>query len=219
MKKFKIINIISFNLVYLTKFGQVNKWFNMGQKKFPQIAENYSFYNNLLLERKSIFTEVIEINKKGNNHNTLESIDEVEHPAVTDDKMVLLVDVKINNHDFFQFKLRYKSFVPAPFFRFDSDGDTHRNKVDGVSLEESQITTPHFHKFNENGIEIAYKTDKLLDPKESKALEDINLCIIHFFHESNIRLKDDDFPEIKIMTDSLGFKMTKEDPNQNIDFP
>lgn len=80
------------------------------------------------------------------------------------------------------------------------------------------FTTPHFHKFNENGIEIAYKTDKLLDPKESKALEDINLCIIHFFHESNTRLKDDDFPEIKIQSDTLGFKMTKEDPNQNIDF-
>ena len=75
-----------------------------------------------------------------------------------------------------------------------------------------------FLQGNENGIEIAYKTDKLLDPKESKALEDINLCIIHFFHESNTRLKDDDFPEIKIQSDTLGFKMTKEDPNQNIDF-
>ena len=210
--------VFNFNFVYLTNIGQVKILINMGQKKFPQIKENYSFYNNLLSERKSIFTEVIEINKTSNNKNTLESIEEVTHSLTTNEKMVLLVDVKVNNHDFFQFKLRYKSFVPAPFFRFDSDGDTHRNKVDGISLEESQITTPHFHKFNENGIEIAYKTDKLLDPKESKALEDINLCIIHFFHESNTRLKDDDFPEIKIMTDTLGFKMTKEDPNQNINF-
>jgi hypothetical protein len=213
-----MMNKIDINLVYLPNFGQVNKWFSMSQKKFPQIKENYSFYNNLLSERKSIFTEVIEINKTGNNKNTLESIEEVTHSVASNEKMVLLVDVKVNNHDFFQFKLRYKSFVPAPFFRFDSDGETHRNKVDGLRLEDSQITTPHFHKFNENGIEIAYKTDKLLDPKESKALEDINLCIIHFFHESNTRLKDDDFPEIKIMTDTLGFKMTKEDPNQNIDF-
>jgi hypothetical protein len=37
-------------------------------------------------------------------------------------------------------------------------------------------------------------------------------------HKSNTRLKDDDFPEIKIMSDTLGFKMTKEDPNQNITF-
>ena len=109
------MEIIKINLVYLPKFGQVNKWFNMGQRKFPQIKENYSFYNNLLSERKSIFTEVIEINKTGNNHNTLESVEEVTHPNATEDKMVLLVDVKVNNHDFFQFKLRYKSFVPAPF--------------------------------------------------------------------------------------------------------
>lgn len=88
----------------------------MSQKRFPQIKENYSFYNNLLSERKSIFTEVIEINKKGNNHNTLESVQEVIHPTTTEGKMVLLVDVKANNHDFFQFKLMYKSFVPAPFF-------------------------------------------------------------------------------------------------------
>lgn len=213
-----MVNKIDINLVYSSNFGQVNKWFSMGQNKFPQIKENYSFYNNLLSERKSIFTEVIEINKFGNNNNTLESIEEVTHTVVTNDKMVLLVDVKVNNHAYFQFKLRYKSFVPAPFFRFDSDGETHRNKVDGVELKDQAITTPHFHKFNENGIEIAYKTDKLLDPKESKALEDINLCIIHFFHESNTRLKDDDFPEIKIMTNTLGFKMTKDDPNQNINF-
>lgn len=212
------MNRIDINLVYLPNFGQVNKWFNMGQKKFPQIKENYSFYNNLLAERKSIFTEVIEINNKANNHSFVESVDKVDHPEVNDDNMILCVEVKINNHAYFQFKLRYQSFVPAPFFRFDSDGTTHHNRIEGIPLNEQAITTPHFHKFNENGIEIAYKTDKLLDPKESKALEDINLCIIHFFHESNTRLKDDDFPEIKIQSDTLGFKMTKEDPNQNIDF-
>lgn len=208
---------ININLVCLSLFGQVNKWFNM-QKIFPQIKENYAFYNNLLSERKSIFTEVIEINNRANNHSFVESVDKINHPEVNDDNMVLCVKVKINNHAYFQFKLRYKSFLPAPFFRFDSDGETHRNKIDGISLEESQITTPHFHKFNENGIETAYKTDKLLDPKECKALEDINFCIVHFFYESNTRLKDDDFPIIKIESNTLGFKMNKDDPNQNITF-
>lgn len=65
-------------------FGQVNKWFNMSQKRFPQIKENYSFYNNLLSERKSIFTEVIEINRKANNHSFVESVDKVNHPGVND---------------------------------------------------------------------------------------------------------------------------------------
>jgi len=212
------MNKMVINLVYLPKVDFAIKQYIMSQKKFPEIKDNYTFYNNLLAERKSIFTEVIEINKKANNHNFLESIETVIHPDINDDNMILLVEVKINDHDYFHFKLKYKTFVPAPFFRFDSDGDTHRNKVDGILLKDQVITTPHFHKYNENGIEIAYKTGKLLDPNESKALEDINLCIIHFFHESNTRLNNDDFPEIKIMSDTLGFKMTKEDPNQNINF-
>jgi hypothetical protein len=190
----------------------------MSHKRFSQIKERFSFYNNLLSERKSIFTEIIEINKIGNNHNTLEFVEKVKHPSIKDDEMILLFDVKVNDHNFFQFKLRYKSFIPVPFFRFDSDGGTHRNKIDGLNIREQSITTPHFHKFNENGIEIAYKTDKLLDPRESKALEDINLCIVHFFHESNTRLKVDDFPEIKIMSDTFGFKAMKEDPNRNVNF-
>lgn len=218
MSTFKNHNRLTLNFLYLSVINIANKNFKMAQKKFPQLIENYDFYNKLLSERKSIFTEIIEINKCGNNENTLESIEKVTHPIAIEDKMVLLVNVKIDNHDFFQFKLKYKSFLPAPFFRYDSDGETHRNKVDGIGLKDQAIPTPHFHKFNEKGIEIAYKTDKLLNPKESKALEDINLCIAHFFYESNTRLRDDEFPEIKIMADTLGLKMTKQDPHQNMTF-
>ena len=55
-------------------------------------------------------------------------------------------------------------------------------------------------------------------PEEAKALEDINLCIAHFFHESNIRVNEDSFPEVKIMSNTLGFSMTQEDPNENVNF-
>jgi hypothetical protein len=188
----------------------------MGSNKCHSIKENYSLYNILLEERKSVFSEVIEINRIGNNANTLSKLEPVVHSQT--DEIVLIVDVKVNNYNFFQFKLRYKSFSPLPFFRFDSDGETHRNRIDGVLLEEQSITTPHFHKFTKDGIEIAYKTDKLLDKKERKALEDINLCAVHFFHESNIRLNKKDFPEIKISTDTLGLSYLKDDPNQNIKF-
>ena len=216
MKKLNNNIFDNFIFVHLSKIGQVNFWLDMAQKKFPQIIDNYEFYNKLLSDRKSIFTEVLEINDFGNNANTLSHKENVLYPDCND--MVLIVDVKVNNHNFFQFKLRYKEFLPAPFFRFDSDGETHRNKIDGLSLEEQSITTPHFHKFNENGIEIAYKTDKLLNPAEAKALEDINLCIAYFFHESNIRVNEDSFPEVKIMSNTLGFSMSHIDPNQNVLF-
>jgi hypothetical protein len=206
-----------FNYIYLSHIGQVKFWLNMASKRFKEIQDNYTFYNKLLEERKSVFSEVLEINKFSNNANTIEETFPVNHPADIED-LILIVDVKINNHNFFQFKLRCKSFFPKPFFRFDSDGDTHWNRIDGIPLEKQCVTTPHFHKYNENGIEIAYKTDKLIDENEKKALEDINLCIIHFFHEANIRVNNDQFPEIKIMSNTLGFTFTKQDPNKNINF-
>jgi hypothetical protein len=212
------MNRVLINIVYLPDNGQVKDWLNMPQKRFDKVKQDYSFYNSLLEERKSIFSEVIEVNKPGNNKGILSKEEKLNHSSLPSEQMVLIVDVKVNNHDFFQFKLRYKEFIPAPFFRFDSDGDTHRNRVNGIPLEKQSIPTPHFHKFNHEGVEIAYQTDKLLDPKESKALEDINICIIHFFHESNTRLKDEGFPEISIMSDSLGLKLEKVDPNQNVNF-
>jgi hypothetical protein len=203
--------------IHLTFQGQVINRLIMGTTKSLKVKEDYSLYNRLLEERKSVFTEVIEVNKVGNNANTLSKIEDVEQQVITE-QVILIVDVKLNNHNFFQFKLRCKDYIPNPFFRFDSDGETHRNRVQGIPFEEQAITPPHFHKFNEDGIEIAYKTDKLLDERESKALEDINLCIIHFFHESNTRLKEEDFPEVKILSNSLGLSFKSNDPNENIDF-
>ena len=69
----------------------------MGQKKFPQIKKYYSFHSNLLSVRKSIFKEVIEINKTENHHKALESIEEVSRLNVKYDKMVCFVYVKVNN--------------------------------------------------------------------------------------------------------------------------
>jgi hypothetical protein len=190
----------------------------MSSKRLSIIRDNFELYNKLLEGRKSVFSEVIDINDLGNNANTLEKIEPVQHSTITDD-MVLIVDVKVNNHNFFQFKLRYKTFVDKPFFRFDSDGATHHNKIDGTPLHLQAVKPPHFHKFNADGIEIAYQTDKLLNETESKALEDINLCIAYFFQESNTRLNQDEFPIIKILPGTLGFSFVKEDPNQNVTFP
>ena len=190
----------------------------MGSKRVMKIADNYDFYTKLVKERKLIFTDKIEINHIGNNANILEKTEAVKHTSITDE-LTFTVNVKLKNHNFFQFKLRNQNFCPQHFFRYDSDGETHRNKIDGIPLKEQSIPTPHFHKYHENGYEIAYQTDKLLDENERKALEDINLCIKHFFHESNLRLNEDDFSDIFIMNNTLGFSLISTDPNENITFP
>lgn len=205
------------NLLILGNHKPLEFYLTMATKTIQEIKDNYDFYNNLLQQRKSIFSSIIDIKEIGNNNNTLEKIESIKHIGI-EDPMFLIVDVKLNNHNFFQFKLRYKEFIEQPFFRYDSDGDAHRNKIQGIPLQQQRITTPHFHKFDKNGIEIAYKTDQLLDERECKALEDINLCIAHFCHEANIRFEEEDFPQVVIGSNTLGLTFEANDPNSNIDF-
>lgn len=189
----------------------------MGKEIITEIRDNYALYNTLLKERKSIFDQVIEISKVNNNANILEQNAPVKHQLLSND-LVLIVNVKVNNHNFFQFKLRCKDLCGVPFFRFDSDGETHRNYDDDIPFEEQQITTPHFHFYNEKGINIAYKTKQLLSETELIALEDINLCIKHFCHEANLFYNEDKFPDISIMPTNLPLKILQIDPTENISF-
>jgi hypothetical protein len=48
MKKLNNNIFDNFIFVHLSKIGQVNFWLDMAQKKFPQIIDNYEFYNKLL---------------------------------------------------------------------------------------------------------------------------------------------------------------------------
>lgn len=81
-----------FIFVCLFKIGQFNFWLHMAQKKFPQVKNNYEYYNKLLSDLKSIFSEVLEINSFGNNANTLSHQEIVSYPDCKD--MFLIVDVK-----------------------------------------------------------------------------------------------------------------------------
>lgn len=189
----------------------------MPPHKYEKIKNNYPYYKTLIIEKKQIENSVIEVGEPGNNKKTYEAICNLNHTSIKDN-MELIVNIRINNHNYHQFKLKYKDYIPSPFFRFDSDGGTHRNKIPGTPIEEQVVLTPHFHKYNEDGIEIAYQTEQLKDPVQVEALKDINLSVAHFFHESNTRLNEDDFPEIKIASNTFGFKLEKDDPNSNVGF-
>jgi len=190
----------------------------MGKEIVKKFKDDYSTYNLLLKETKSIFESVIEINKTGNNANTLEKIENIKHNSLSN-KIDLIINIKVNNNKFFQFKLRCKEYCEIPFFRFDSDGDTHRNYLENTTkLDAQQVKTPHFHIYNEDGLNIAYRTLSLDNEAERKALEDINLCICHFFKEANIELTNDKLPLIKIKGTSLDLDFSNEDPNANMIF-
>ena len=53
--------------------------------------------------------------------------------------------------------------MKEPCYRFESDGGTHRNpSEEGITLKQRQIPTPHFHRYNEKGENIAYKNYRFI---------------------------------------------------------
>ena len=99
----------------------------------------------------------------------------------------LNVDLNVDKTKSFKFRLMCDSFMPQPSYRFDSDGQTHRNpSAEGVTLKQRQVPPPHFHRFNEKGINIAYRTDVLIG-NEEESLRDYNKALKLFCQEENIQ--------------------------------
>jgi hypothetical protein len=180
-------------------------------KSNKEIKKKYQLYSKLVEDKKIILISPITLNRiRENQRNYRQENALIAHPSSLENEVILIIESRVNNDKDFKFKLRCVNLCGEPFFRFDSDGDTHRNS--NVPLAEQQITTPHFHKFNDEGFNVAYKTDKLNDPNEALALEDINLCVIHFCHEGNLRYRNDEFPEIIQNAQELAIKMPDWDP-------
>jgi hypothetical protein len=141
----------------------------------------------------------------------------VTHETISEE-IIFISQVKARNYKYFHFKLKCTALCSTPFFRYDSDGDAHRNYDDNIPLSKQQITTPHFHNFNDHGISMAYKTPELLNEATRTALEDISFSVVHFFNEGNIRLGVNDFPSVIILSRTLGLPQTEEDPNAGTKF-
>lgn len=85
----------------------------------------------------------------------------------------------------FGFQLFAPGFDP-PIMRFDASGPAHENRLDKhLTAEQRTVKTPHYHVFNEHGIEIAYRTPHL-DKNEYIILEDINFALKTFCAHANV---------------------------------
>lgn len=187
-------------------------------KENNQVRTNFKDYTELRTKRKTVLSSPINVNKIKERHPSLK----FGNTAVVHQTMLkslnFEVEVKIDNSKDFKFKLFCSEIFEIPFFRFDSAGASHKNNDPEIPLKDQQVTPPHFHEFNSKGIEIAYKTKALLSVAQLRKLEDINICIMHFCQESNLRYKKSDFPEVILQKGELGFTFTNEDSLKNIRF-
>ncbi|MDR0865112.1 MAG: hypothetical protein LBO74_09320 [Candidatus Symbiothrix sp.] len=182
-----------------------------------EISDNYETYNLFLKTTKISPDSKIKVNEKKKNHpsslyKTQPLICELYNYVNTN----LIIEIRENNSDF-SFGIISSLFLNCILVRYDSGGGTHRNNIPDVPLSEQSVTTPHFHKYNKNGYEFAYKTDKLKDEKEATVLSDIEFGFPFFCHEANIKYNEN-YPELEIYSVNLFSKNIGDDPLENITF-
>ena len=185
-----------------------------------EIKTNYNLYTTLLKKRKTAPKEqILIVNPKISNKNYLENIFVISHSTLPN-SIDFIVTVKAINRKYFSFKLKCRELSEKPFFGYDSDGATHRNEKENIPLIEQMVSTPHFNYYDEDGQRMAYKSEKLKDEKETLALEDINLSIVHYCHEANVRYNTEDYPQCKFKEDLFSELDINDmvDPNLNVQF-
>lgn len=183
-----------------------------------QIKSNFSQYFDLRSKRKTVLNSPIAIKDGKSNHKSIKKGASLAKHASIKSDIKFEIEVKADNAKDFKFKLFCPDLFAQPFFRYDASGPTHRNNDPDIPLKEQQVTTPHFHEFNDKGIEIAYKTAALKSPKDLTRLEEVNICIMHFCQEGNVRYRKTDFPEVNLHNDELGLTFITEDPLKNVNF-
>jgi len=192
----------------------------MGRKTSQPVKDDFEFYSNLCLGDKILTVSPVELDEFKENHKgTRTKSTKVLHKIIPHD-LNFIVESNISNHKDYKFKLFCLNRYNHPFFRFDSDGLTHKNNDPNIPLAEQSITTPHFHKYNQEGHETAFKTETLLNPGDTKALlEDINLGVVHFCIVANLVLSNSEYPQIvQTPTNELQLIINNDDPMRNISF-
>jgi hypothetical protein len=182
-------------------------------------AADYPLYLQLMRERKTLQVSPILLEPKRNNRHFIMKETPVTHVSIPEEDISVIVEASLLNQRHFGFKIRAGFLSPVPCFRFDGDGQTHRNDGDSIPLPQRQITTPHFHKCREDGTLVAYKTAALLDQAEEQTLTgDINLALAHFCHEANVRFREDGFPETHPREKELPLATGEFDPLNGVSF-
>lgn len=190
------------------------------EKPVKEIRENYSKYEELVKETKSTSISPILLDEIKDNHkNTRIKKVEIQHNTLSE-RLELSIESKIKNKKDFKFKLRAPNYIGTPFFRFDSDGLAHYNRTPDEELPKQKIDTPHFHKFDSNGRNIAYQTDSLKKENERKALlNDINLCLAHYCDESKTYFNKKHYIEvIQTPQNELDFDNEYDNPLEGVNY-
>lgn len=186
--------------------------------KNDNIKDNYRLYDNLLRSEKKLLSPTISINKDRDKDLNHKGALKRKVPIITQPSEDCFLEVIINesNRKRFNFTIEHEISAPLRAARFDSDGQAHKNNIPNIPLELQQVTTPHFHKFRDDGYFFAYKTNPLIENESDLS---INKMFPIFCEEFHITYpKENDVLLDISMEGELNFGETDFDPHENINF-
>ncbi|RIV20383.1 hypothetical protein DYU11_20240 [Fibrisoma montanum] len=179
------------------------------------VKREYSTYCQLFDKVKYAYPDVISLyaDKK---HNPNWSKGEFEMKCLNRPGKIK-VQQKHVKKSIYAVVLLIETFMTEAICRFDSDGHMHINKHrrDYTELEERLVPTPHFHRWDENGYEIAYTTPDVIGC--AKAIHaDINVGLYHVCQQFSIFTLNEE--PIQVATYELFPSVSLKDNNKGIDF-
>lgn len=176
------------------------------------VKGNYRHYVQLIAEKKWPDSVPIILEPKENHAGWV--LGTITLTCTLSETFVLLAQGNTTKITSYGLNLRAKRFCPQPLIRFDADGLAHTNPFPDVPLPERQVRPPHFHKFNDAGVEFAYKTH-FLNENEAAVQQDINMGLAHFAEEANVVIDE----PLSAVQKQMTFRPTSNDPLEGVPFP
>lgn len=183
-----------------------------------EIINRYDAFKQFMLNEKFVEQNIIFV-KDDSPRNAQELLYESplksHHPF---GNSLLSIEAKKGFSGKFSARILSDAISNKVLLRYDSDGKTHRNNYEDIPLCQQSITTPHLHKYDEEGRFLAIKTESIMQD-ETKA-RGIQTGFRIFCEEGNILSQNDrEYPQAIIgdmMT--IPFETEETDPCEGVNF-
>ncbi len=175
------------------------------------ILEDY----NLFIEGDKSLEMPFNVDQVDNNHiSSMKGVSDLQS-AYPLGNTVLECEVKLRNNYNYSFRILTDRVHSRVLFRMDEGQGTHRNSHLPIPIDEQQVPCPHFHKYGNDGIMMAYRTESLESKLSPLVISDgfSSFCEECKIKEDNIAIIVQEKGCLPLSSD------TDEDPLNSIVFP
>lgn len=189
-------------------------------KVFKEILNDLKEYNDFLDSEKTVDSPIPVNEHKPNHPSSLHSKIELQAARPFGNTSLSIEIQDLENYKKYSLSILSDKYKERKcIFRYDVGSGTHRNNCPDIPLDQQEVPTPHFHKYDDKGRFLAYQTEILKDLTQAVHLEDIEFGTDYFSQETKITDGNEQLPKLKIDDNSqIPFPHTDYDPNNGIKF-